>query len=705
MSVIQTIRNKYTGLVIGAIIIALLGFLVMDAMQSNVSRIFSDDQTMLAEINGQRVDYKKFEEMRLQYEENMKQRSQTGTLSEQEREQVQNQVWNDIVNDQLINEELEKLGIELTDKELQDLETGPYADPMIKQSFTDPNTGIFDASKVSQYISQIAQDQTGNARKQWKNFEDQLIKQRLQTKYTDLFSKAIYAPKFLLEHNVQEKSSQAAINYVMIPYSSISDSSVKVSDDEIKTYLSKRTKIYEAQDDMANLEYIVYDVLPNAEDSAASLGMINTLRAEFDSTKTVEEFIGANSEEAYKKNYYFTQANIESPDPAAVINAGVGTTVGPVFHNGNFKVFKVMEKRAMPDSVKASHILIKIDENRNEEQAKVIIDSIEQAVRGGADFAALAAARSEDQSNASKGGDLGYFAQGAMVQEFNDACFLGKKGDLKTVKTQFGYHLLKVTDQKDFKPAVKLAVLSKALIAGNNTTQTIYNKATEFTASAKDAKTFTETAKKLGKDIRTAENLSKTSGILQGMGKQREISRWAFNAKIGDVSPIFNADNKLIIAKLVSRVTKGSLPDVASVRNQVESLIKRDKKGQILLDKYKGKKNLEDIALSNNTQVKSYDSLKLQNDQSPELAYENRVIGAAFNKANLNKSLGIIGEQGVFFIQVKNQTEGPKVTENDPMVQMERMQFNSQYGSQAQNVIPYVLKQRAKITDNRSSFF
>ena len=183
MSVIQNIRNKYIGFVVGAIVIALIGFLVMDAMQSNVRSIFGTDRTLLGEVNGKRIDYKSYEDLRSKYETNMKSRSKDGNLSDQERTQIQSQAWEDLVKETLMDEELEKLGIDLTEAELRDMLTDPrFADPMIQQNFRDPNTGIFDPSRVQQYITALGQDKTGEKRKEWADFQDALIKNKKMTK-------------------------------------------------------------------------------------------------------------------------------------------------------------------------------------------------------------------------------------------------------------------------------------------------------------------------------------------------------------------------------------------------------------------------------------------------------------------------------------------------------------------------------------------
>ncbi len=275
---------------------------------------------------------------------------------------------------------------------------------------------------------------------------------------------------------VKQRSSVASVNYVQLPYTLISDSSVKISDEEIKAYMQKRERIFKTQDDNARIEYVAFDIKPSTEDTAASLGVLNGLRAAFDSTKDNEDFVAKNSEENIRE-FYFNESNLEVPVPADVVNSAIGAVSGPFYYNGSYKMVKVLDKKSMPDSVKASHILVAVTKDRTEAQAEAIADSLMAQVQGGMDLAMLASTRSDDQGSAKKGGDLGYFPQGAMVAEFNDVCFNGKTGDLKKVKTQFGFHIIRVTDQKDFKPSVKIAPVTKALVAGNATIQAAFAKA------------------------------------------------------------------------------------------------------------------------------------------------------------------------------------------------------------------------------------
>jgi peptidyl-prolyl cis-trans isomerase D len=710
MSVIQKIRNKYIGFVVGAIVVALIGFLVMDAMQSNVRSIFSGDQTLLADINGKRIDYKNFEVLRQKYEENMKQRSKDGNLTDEERSQLMDQTWSDIVNETLINEELEKLGLGFTEKELQDMLTGPFADPMVQQNFADPNTGIFDPNRVSQFLSQMGQDKTGQQRAQWKEFEEAMIKNRKMTKYTDMVTKGIYLPKFMMEDMSKQQTGVSAISFVQLPYTMINDADVKVSDDEIKKYMEKNKELFTTQEATAKAEYVVFDIIPSKEDTAESLGSLLTVRDAFVAATENEEFLSQNNSEETLRDVYYTEKTLEAINPAEVLASAVGAVTGPFYMNGSYKMMKVVDKKSMPDSVKASHILIAITEQRTEAQAKASIDSIEAMVNSGADFAQLAATRSDDQNSGKMGGDLGYFTQEAMegqLSEIVKESFAGKVGDKKVVKTQYGYHLINITDQKNFQTAVKVAVMSKTLQAGQATTNAAFAKANEFAASAKDAASFTETAKKLGKDKRVADNITKTQQIIPGIGSARELTRWVFDAKIGSVSQIFNLDDKCIIAVASNRQDKGTMANIETVRTQVEGILKRDKKGQMLIEKAKGKTSLQDLALLGNTTVKNADTVIYVGGGNNEIGFEPKVIGAAFNKSLVNKvSPGIPGEQGVYFITVKNIQPGTSMfNDKDPMFNMQRRSMERQMTQQAQNIIPYVLKKAAKIEDNRSNFY
>ena len=500
----------------------------------------------------------------------------------------------------------------------------------------------------------------------------------------------------------KDNSAMSSISYVQIPYSSVSDSVVKVSDNEIQDYMKKNEKLFVTMDAVARAEYVTFDILPSSADTAESLGALNGMKEAFTATAENEEFVAKNSEESMRDMYY-NEKTLEAPVPLEIINSAVGTVTGPFYFKDGYRMIKVLDKKQMPDSVKVSHILLAVGEQRSEEAAKASIDSIEAMIKAGANFEQLAAARSDDQGSGKKGGDLGYIPQGAISAEFSDAAFNGKTGDIKAVKSQYGWHLVKITDQKEFKPSVKVAVVSKVLQPGTATTQAAFAKANDFTAQAKDSKSFSEAAKKMGKDKRIADRITKTQSLVQGLGSARDFTRWMHEAKIGAVSPIYNLDDKCIVAVLVSRQEKGSMPDIESVRPQLENILKREKKAKIIADKYKGKTSLEEIAAASQTQVMNADTVSYAQGNAA-LASEPKVIGASFDKALTGKiSGGIGGEQAVYFIKVKNIVDG---TEPDPTMQMiMRRQIAQQITQQSSQMISFILKRNAKIDDRRGNFF
>jgi peptidyl-prolyl cis-trans isomerase D len=635
----------------------------------------------------------------------MTRNSKDGKITEQDRKQIREQAYTDMVNDVLYTSEIEKLGLTLTDPELRDMETSPiFADPQLRMApnFQDPNTKQFDPNAVSRYISGLGQDKTGEARRQWQRFEEELISNKLRSKYGDLISKAMYIPKFVYDHDQMANNTLASVSYIQVPYASISDSTVKVSDDDIKKFMESRSSLFKAREDMAKAEYVVFDIIPSSEDTAKSLGVLNSIRAAFDSTKDIESFVANNSDEALNPKFV-TENKIEMPNPAEVIAAPVGSVVGPQFIAGSFKMTKILDKKQKPDSVRTSHILIKINEQRSEETAKKMIDSLEKAVKAGAPLEMLAMQVSEDDGSKAKGGDLDWITEETpFVPEYLEAAFNTEKGGLKVVKSQFGYHLIKITDQKSFKTAVKLATISKLLQSGTATSNKVYAQANDFLKKAKDAKSFTETAKAMGKDKRVADNMTKIQAEIPGLGEARQISRWAFESKMGAVSTIFNLGDKYVIALLSGRTQKGEMPAVSDVRNQVEAIIKRDKKAEYIADKYKGKNSLEAVATASGMQVKSLDSVRVNGGN--ELGFEGRVLGAILNKTNVSKFVGpITGEQGVYYIVV-NSTAVDPAKAAIPM-DLQKQQLLQQIAGQINGAIPYILKMKANINDQRSNFF
>lgn len=699
MSVIQTLRGKGSVVVTVMLILALVAFIFMDSFQNRSLAMFEEDRTMVAEVNGERIETQVYTQELQEYEEAMKTNQGKESFTDEELEGIRNQFWNQQLNSILIGQETEKLGIEVTEKERNAMFTSMDADPIVKQNFSDPNTGIFDPNKVIQYEQQVMAGEDIKMKKQWGKFKEELVKQRKVNKYVNLIKQGIYIPKFMMDDMASQQYVSANIEYVKIPYESINAGDIKVTDQEVKDYMQNRAGSYTIDEDVVNMEYVSFPIIPTSKDSAAVMTAITSVKEGLATSTDPYDYASNQSDELTDDRFY-NKNTLQNSNSEALLAASVGEVVGPYYDNGMYKISKVTDRKSLPDSVKASHILIQPSETFTPEQAEATADSILAAVKSGANFAALATARSADQGSAANGGDLGYFAKGMMVPEFEKFAFDGSTGEIGKVKSQFGYHIIKITDQKSFQPNIKVATIGKLLEASQETQAAAQQKATDFKTQATNEKAFDDAAKKIGQDKRVAQNVKATQSVVQGLGNVRQLVRWGFESEKGDVSPVLPFEDKLIVARLVSKNNKGDMVDASTVRGEIEAKIRRQKQVEKVAAKAKNASNLAAIATMYNAEVKTADSIKMMGMSNPDLGYEPRVLAAGINKKNLNKvSNAIAGQSGVFFVIAKAINDVSKTVQRIP--QMERMQIRQQYANSVDQMIPVVLKKRADMTDNR----
>jgi len=700
MSVIQTLRGRGSVVVTIMLILALVAFIFMDSFQ-NVGEIFREDRTLVADINGERIETNKYSQALQEYEEAVKQNQGKESYSDQELEGLRSQFWNQQVNEVLIAQESELLGLTVTEKERNSMFTSMNADPMVKQNFSNPETGQFDPNRVIQYEQQVMQGEDLAMKKQWGKFKTELEKQRKVNKYLALIKNGIYAPKFMMDEMAKQQSILSNLSYVKIPYESIDATKIKVTDAEIKEYMQARKAIFTNDEDNISIEYVSFPIIPTAKDTMASLGLLTRIKDEFAASENPYDYASDKTDELSDENFYNTNT-LKNENKEALLAAAPGSIIGPYYENGAYRLSRITEKKSLPDSVKSSHILVQASETLTPAQAETRADSILSALKAGANFAALAQAKSADKESGAKGGDIGYLANGmGFSKEHNEFIFQGKTGDLDVVKSQYGYHVVKITDQKAYQPNVKIATIAKLLEPSQETINAAQQRASAFTEKAKDEKSYSATAKKMGIDKRIAENIKGTQGVIQGLGNVRNLVRWAYAAEVGDISNAMMFDDKLVVARLTEKTKKGELAPIAGRRTQIETEIRKKKQVEQIAAKAKGVSSLAGIASKFGVEVKTADSIKVLGSTNADLGYESKVTAAAVNKANKGKVSGPIpGQGGVFYINVNSIVDNSKTTPRIP--QMERMQVEGQYKNSADQMIPLSLRKRAKIIDNRN---
>jgi len=664
MAVIQTIRNRFAKLAGFTIAIALIGFILMDAASGRFGDMLGKN-TSAAKVNGTSIDAKDFALRAQQYENLYEVFSKGKPVDDAMRAQLHEQALKELIFEAISEKEADELGITVTKEEEKEAIRGANADPMIRQypAFTNPETGMFDPARIAQYEKQLPQyDKTGKETDTWEAVKAYVVRSRKIQKINSLIIGSVYTPKFMMEQSIADQNKLANLKFVKIPYSSVNDDQVKVSESDLNDYVQKHANQFKSKEEARSVEYVSFDVNPSSEDTQKVVSTINDLKTKLIASTDVESFINRNSDYQYNDRY-LSKKTFTSKYADTILALGSGTVYGPYMEGNSYFVVKVMDKKSLPDSVSAKHILIQPNQTRDDSASKKMADSIKLAIAFGANFDSLAIKFSDDQGSKVKGGDLGYFTNGMMVKEFNDAAFNGKVGDLEVVKTQFGYHVIKITDQKAYANNVKLAVLAKALEASTQTDQLLYAKANEFAGKYTTEKGFDEGVKAMQLNKRSIPSLKSSAFQVEGINNARELMRWVFEAKKGDVSSVFSLDNRYVIAKLVSIQEAGVTNPTGEVKASVETIIRNEKKAALLLEKYKNASSLEAVANASKQAVLNADSVNFANPFSANLGFEPKVIGYAFSdQLKLNSvSKPIKGADGLVYMMVTNRLSANKV--------------------------------------------
>nr|WP_294989842.1 SurA N-terminal domain-containing protein [uncultured Sediminibacterium sp.] len=696
MSVIQRIRDKGAWIVFAIIALALIAFILQDGVGRGGSAF--SNTTVIGKVNGQKIDRQDFES-KLAMQERM-----YGAQGAQ-RDQLIGALWMQEVERIVLDQEYNKLGLQVSPKELSDILFGPNSP--LRQEFTDPNTGEFKVAEARQAFNQLKKS-TNKEQVEMINkaYIEPTIEQTLRSKYLALLQQASYVPKWLVEKQQADNNAIANISYVYMPYAAISDSAVKVTDADIAAYVKKHSKEYQKEEETRSINYVYFNASPNGADTLNTLNQVMSLKDEFATTTEVASFLSKVGTELTYYDSYFSKARMQQPNKDSITRTPVGGLYGPYLDGGNYTIAKMVGVKNWPDSARVRHILIATQNpqtgqiTRPDTTAKKLADSIEAAIKGGADFVALCAKYSDD-GNKNTGGVYEYFEQGKMVIPFNDFCFDKPVGSKGVVKTDFGYHYVEVLGQKNFNPAYKIAYLSKPILASSETISAANTAASQFAATAKKgSKEFAAAALKSNVNILTAADIKQNDFNINGVGQTRSLVRWVYENKTGAVSEPVEVGDRYIVA-IVSGINPAGTLSPAEARPLVEGFIRNEKKAKQILDgKFKGA-SLEAIASSIGTQVLRADSLSFSTPFLPNVGSEPKIIGAAFNKSLQGKvSSPIAGLTGVFALKVESNSARAGIMDAETIKQtlLQGSRVAVFRGVQA-------LKSAAVIKDNRFKFY
>lgn len=715
MQIIQTIRDKGAAIVIAVIALSLIGFLLMDA-KSGSNKFFDSLSDGMGKVNGENIEKTAFDKkFKYAYDLAKQQSAQTGQNPNSD--QVREQVWNQLVNESVFYVEADKLGIDFTGKELTAvLYSNDQSNPLMQdRSMVDPNTGLLDPAKVASAISTIKKAKG----EQFDNINNQITEpQRLGSvsgKYYALLNASAYYPAWMQEKDNSDAKNFANISYAYISYGEISDSTVKVSDSEMEAYISKHKSQFK-QEAGRMISYVTFSQSPSAEDSGATREIVSGLKASFETETNVAAFIAKHSSAISYDSTFLPKSQIPSSAVDSIVKLPVGSVYGPYIDNGSYVLARYLGSKNYPDSLKASHILVPTSDPQTgqpimeDSTAKKKADSILAVVKAGGDFTALARQFGTDATK-DKGGDLGYFGfSGPMVAEFNQALFGKPVGTKEVIRTRFGYHVISITGEKGTLPVYKIAFLAKEILASEATFTKANLDATKLSAQ-KGIKDFESYIAKTGLQKVSWPTIVKENDFRIGQFQDaRQIVRWAYEAKKGDISEPFNVDDVFVVA-VVEKVTDEGTMDVATARAAVgknpEGVIRNQKKADIIIKKLGTDVTPEKAAAAYNKQVLTAgadSSITFNATIVNNLGEEPKVIGASFNKEYQTKaSAPFAGNMGVYVVKVNSIAS--KGADTPEIAAQQLAQRRNALKAQVGAGWFEGLKSQAKIKDNRSKYF
>jgi peptidyl-prolyl cis-trans isomerase D len=705
MALINTIREK-SGVAVGAVAIGMLLFIVGGDLIGGRNRLFGRNENVVGEVNGEKIELPEFTAALEQAKQNFTQQ-QGRPPDDQALSYLREQTWNQLLARRAYQPEFEKLGLTTPDDELVDLVQGDNITPSLKQAFTDPKTGQFEKVRLIEYLKNLDK-LPPESQAAYHNFEAALRDfDRPLQKYNALLKNSVYVTSVEAKRFDEAQNAKVNFRYLFVPYSSVSDSTVKPTDAQLQDYLDRHKGRYKVEAGRS-IEYIVVPEVASKEDSAAIRQNMDALTQQFRTAPNDSLFAKQNSEQPYSGAYLTTT---QLPQQLTSQPLAVGQVYGPFAVGNTLAVYKVTGEKPKP-TVQASHILFKTDAQMTPE-AKAAVKAQAQKVlneiKAGADFAAMAKQYGTDGTK-DKGGDLGYFDRTSMVPEFSKAAFGAPGlGLLPTLtETNFGYHIIKVTGKKS-ENTYQVASILKAVQPSEATQNATYERAQQLKADAPDLEAFRQLAAK-DKTLQKqeAKNLDANARSVGSIQNAREIVRWAFGTgpdgsktNVGDVQ-LFDIGDQHILAALVDTREKGTAT-VASIKPELTAAVRNELKAKEIIAKLQGKPgSLEDLAkiAGNGAVVQTADGVNQGQSTIPGVGFEPDAVGRAFALKQGQKSAPIQGEQGVLVVENTGLTPA---TPGD--VKAVRTQLAQQRQQRQDGLIYEAIKGHANVKDNRSKFF
>jgi parvulin-like peptidyl-prolyl isomerase len=689
------------------VFVALIAFLLGDLFRSGGSKFFGDPN-IIGTVNGRDITRLELsqgmEELRAG---NPEQYANTSSI------QLANFVWNNIVTEELLSAELSAAGMTVSQQELYfDIITNPN----IRQNFAGAN-GQFDENMFKSYIAQVrdnrdASEQSVEMWTQWLAFERAVANQAQNFKYTNAIEKAIFMPTGLAEAEIKRGDAQHPAQYVYVPYIDVNEDEIAVTDEDAKRYYNANKEDFD-QEEGRNIEFINFPLAPSESDREAVRAELATLSLEWMNQEDDSVFVNLHSDVRFQSEYYTITELVGTGLDTLVDGQSVGFQKGPIDLGGAFAVVKLVDRKIVPDSVKARHILIpfagatRADASitRNPQEARVLADSLFAYLEENPSaFEAVSEAFSSDIVAKEKGGDLGYFSRGSMAKPFENFCFFKKNGSMGVVPTQFGWHVIQVTDQKGSNDVYKIGQIIREILPSEGTIQDLYNQASGYAAEAQTAEDYRVLASDKGFFLRPARNLGRFEEVVSGLGAARRVVRWAWDEEReeGNIGLLENDGKGYVVVVLTDKLNEGTT-SFELVQGQCLEAAKKDAKKALITERLEnaltGASTIEEVAAAAGKEVRTL-SFRISQFNIAGVGNESAVVGTICGLEPGSLSGVITGENGAFVAITSPATPAP-VLDYSNMAQNTQRSIRNLVGTQAYKA----LEEKAKIEDMRYMMF
>ena len=689
MSVLETIRNK-TGLLVGIIALALIIFVLESALSSGRS-LFGTNERTVGTIAGKNIDYNDFQSKLAVAMQNYEQNGQK--VDEATKQNLVEQVWNQFIAEDVLKVTYKTVGVNVGEDEMYDLMVShPHA--IVSGQLTDRQTGkpypnfatadgmMLDPAKLAAFVQQMTPEQEAF----WKKIEDYVHDTRMAEKYNNLLKKGLYITDAEGKAEYEKQSTSYNVNFVAKRYSTVSDSAVKLSDEDVHSFYDNHTYLFKNIETTRKIDYVAFDAFPTPDDIADIKKQMADIANDWKSKKTLVEdssLMEAENDEN-KIDIGLYKKNMISPEvDSSIFTAEKGAVYGPFQENRFMKVIKLEGKVDVSDSAKVRHILISYagagadkDIKRTKVQAKKRADSLfailkkdvklfPEYVKNFSDDAGKTPppGKKEDEDYLGKGGDYGWLNEkSGFVQSFKDFGLEGKKGDLGVVESQFGYHIMEVVDvSKDKTLKYKIATIQRKIQPSDKTLNDINLKASEFAGKYNTSELFDKGLEESKLNKRLADNIKEGDKQIPGMENPKELIRWIYQAKKGDVSNAFQFGNRFVVARLDEIKDKGIAP-FEQVKDEALILAKKEKKAEGFMKEFdanlSGAKTTEDLASKMKLTSENMNGLLFSSYAVTGLGKEDAMCGAVSALKTNTLSKPLKGQNAVYVIYV-NEKKNP----------------------------------------------